>query len=166
MYIANLGSSSLSILDAVAGYPVRFEETGLAPGTSWSVTSQGVTRSSTSSTVTFYQPNGSDVYTLYPVTGYTLETNATGISDVTEAGGVRIPLEVGRAGFGRDSAAGSQRFGSVRAECKVACLPCDFGPLSAAVSVRGWKREKMPNSRSGLSERLRVDAYLSAIAHA
>jgi hypothetical protein len=92
MYIANVGSSSVSILGAVAGYPVRFEETGLAPETSWSVTGQGVTRSSTSSTVTFYEPNGSYVYTLDSVTGYTLETNATGISDVTEAGGV-VPVD-------------------------------------------------------------------------
>ncbi len=51
-------------------YLVTFTETGLASGTSWSVTSQGQTASSTGTTVGLYLTNGSDVYTVHAVSGY------------------------------------------------------------------------------------------------
>ena len=44
-------------------YDVKFTETGLPSGTSWSVTLNGATQSSTSSTITFTEPNGKYDYT-------------------------------------------------------------------------------------------------------
>jgi hypothetical protein len=45
-------------------YTVTFIETGLPPSTLWSVTLNGVTESSTSSTITFTEPNGTYRYTI------------------------------------------------------------------------------------------------------
>jgi hypothetical protein len=50
-------------------YSVSFTETGLPPGASWSVTLNGVTRTSTSSTITFSDPNGTYGYTVGAVSG-------------------------------------------------------------------------------------------------
>jgi hypothetical protein len=44
-------------------YDVKFTETGLPSGTSWSVTLNGAMQSSTSSTITFTEPNGKYDYT-------------------------------------------------------------------------------------------------------
>ncbi|MEM0138946.1 MAG: hypothetical protein QW100_04430, partial [Thermoplasmatales archaeon] len=51
-------SQSPYVPTAQATYPVTFYETGLHPGTSWSVTLNGITGSSTTPTITFTEPNG------------------------------------------------------------------------------------------------------------
>jgi hypothetical protein len=51
-------------------YRVTFTETGLPSGTSWSVTLNGVTKSSTTSTITFTEPNGTYSYTIGTVAKY------------------------------------------------------------------------------------------------
>ncbi|HUI38554.1 MAG TPA: hypothetical protein VLY85_02875, partial [Thermoplasmata archaeon] len=53
-------------------YSVTFTETGLPGGTTWSVSVNGVTESSTSSTIVFQEPNGSYTYTVKDVSGYTV----------------------------------------------------------------------------------------------
>mgnify|MGYP001772731565 CR=1 FL=1 len=63
------------------GYSVTFNETGLPPGTSWSVTLNGTTRSSTSSTITFVVPPGVYYYNVSPVPGY-YATPSAGSIDV------------------------------------------------------------------------------------
>jgi hypothetical protein len=50
-------------------YSVTFTETGLPGGTSWSVTLHGVTESTTGSTITFSEPNGTYAYTVGSVGG-------------------------------------------------------------------------------------------------
>ena len=50
---------------------VTFTESGLASGTTWSVTLNGSTQSSTGSTVSFTEPNGTYSYALGTVSGYT-----------------------------------------------------------------------------------------------
>jgi hypothetical protein len=52
-------------------YALTFAETGLAAGTSWSVTVAGTTQSSTTTTVVFQEPNGTYAYNLTPIAGYT-----------------------------------------------------------------------------------------------
>ncbi|MEM4068093.1 MAG: thermopsin family protease, partial [Candidatus Micrarchaeaceae archaeon] len=52
-------------------YSVDFNEVDLPPGTSWSVTLNGTTESSTSSTISFSEPNGSYPFTIGSVQGYT-----------------------------------------------------------------------------------------------
>jgi hypothetical protein len=53
----------------IATYSVVFSETGLASGTSWTVTLGGVPQSSTTSTTTFTEPNGSYAFSVTAV-GY------------------------------------------------------------------------------------------------
>ena len=50
-------------------YTVSFSETGLRAGTEWSVTLNGVTRNSTSSTISFLDPNGSYPFTVPTAAG-------------------------------------------------------------------------------------------------
>ncbi|MGC8620271.1 MAG: InlB B-repeat-containing protein, partial [Thermoplasmata archaeon] len=51
-------------------YSITFTESGLPSGTSWSVTLNGTTLSSTNSTITFQEPNGTYSYTIAPISGY------------------------------------------------------------------------------------------------
>ena len=52
-------------------YAVTFTESGLSSGMSWSVTLSGSTLSSTTSTITFQEANGSYTFTVGSVSGYT-----------------------------------------------------------------------------------------------
>ncbi|HEV8049656.1 MAG TPA: YncE family protein, partial [Thermoplasmata archaeon] len=71
-------------------YAVTFQESGLASGTSWSVTLAGSTRLSATNVVQFVVPNGSRSYTVNPVVGYRIGA-PTGTVDV--AGGPRaVPV--------------------------------------------------------------------------
>lgn len=54
-----------------AKYSVTFTESGLASGTSWSVTLAGSTLTSTTATIVFSEPNGTYTFTVGTVTGYT-----------------------------------------------------------------------------------------------
>ena len=64
-------------------FVVSFSETGLVPGTSWSVTLSGITETSTTPYVNFTVPMGQYLYQVNPVSGYT--GTPTGGS-ITEAG--------------------------------------------------------------------------------
>jgi YVTN family beta-propeller protein len=55
-------------------YTVTFQETGLPTGTNWSVTLATRTIFSSNSTISFQQPNGSFVYEVGQVAGYTFRT--------------------------------------------------------------------------------------------
>ncbi|MGC8636594.1 MAG: DUF7619 domain-containing protein, partial [Thermoprotei archaeon] len=58
------------------GYAVTFSESGLPPGDSWSVTLNGQTQSSSSSTITFTEPNGTYSYFIGKVGGYYAEPSS------------------------------------------------------------------------------------------
>ncbi len=53
-------------------YEVTFTELGLPTGTNWSVTVKGVTGSSTGTTISFWEPNGTYRYGIGPETGYSM----------------------------------------------------------------------------------------------
>ena len=55
-------------------YPIRFTESGLPPQTSWSVTLNGTTKSSSSSNITFLVPNGTYSYSIASIQGYSVAT--------------------------------------------------------------------------------------------
>jgi hypothetical protein len=57
-------------------YSVTFTESGLPSGTSWFVTLNGSKESSTSSTITFSEINGTYTYTVGQVSGYNLSTSS------------------------------------------------------------------------------------------
>jgi YVTN family beta-propeller protein len=67
-------------------YTVTFAETGLPSGTAWSVTLQGVSHNSTTSSIVFTEPNGTYTFTILPVAGY--------VSNIT-SGSVTVPGSVG-----------------------------------------------------------------------
>ncbi len=62
-----------------ATYSVTFTETGLPAGTSWSVTLNGSTKSSTTATITFQEPNGSYAFTVGSVSGYTASPSSSSV---------------------------------------------------------------------------------------
>ncbi|HTP53996.1 MAG TPA: protease pro-enzyme activation domain-containing protein [Thermoplasmata archaeon] len=73
------GAGSVAVRGAAVGvgvvftqvsYSVSFTESGLPSGTSWSVTLNGHPQSSTASTITFSEPNGSFGYSIGGVAGY------------------------------------------------------------------------------------------------
>ena len=79
-YAATPSSSSLmlsgypvteSITFSPKTYPVTFTETGLPSGTTWSITLNGQTFTSLTSTITFSEPNGSYSYSIGSISGYT-----------------------------------------------------------------------------------------------
>ncbi|MGC2034955.1 MAG: thermopsin family protease, partial [Thermoplasmata archaeon] len=64
------GAPVVHVVFTLITYTVTFDETGLPSGTNWSVTVGAATRSSTTSTITFQEPNGTASYTA-TVTGGT-----------------------------------------------------------------------------------------------
>ena len=71
---------------ASATYAVTFSESGLPSGTTWSVTLNSQTMSSTTSTITFSEPNGTYAYTVGAVSGYTASPSS---GSVTVNGGTQ-----------------------------------------------------------------------------
>jgi sugar lactone lactonase YvrE len=80
----NGGLASVAIAYAPFAYAVTFTETGLPSGTNWSVTIGGSTHSSTGPSIGFNEPNGTHVYTLGTVSGYSA-SNETGVVTVNAA---------------------------------------------------------------------------------
>jgi hypothetical protein len=71
-------------------YPVVFDESGLRPGTPWSVTVGSVTGSSTGPSATVELVNGSYTWQIDPVPGYTVD-RPSGVVDV-DASGARLTV--------------------------------------------------------------------------
>ena len=78
------GASSLTCGPPAIQYTVTFTETGLPSGTTWSVTLNGTTVPSTTSTITFSEPNGTYAYTIGSVPGYQVSSSG---GTLTVAGG-------------------------------------------------------------------------------
>jgi hypothetical protein len=78
------GPVSVPVTFTVVTYTVTFSETGLPGGTSWSVTLNGVTQSTTGTSTAFTEPNGSYSYTVGAVPGYTAHPSS-GIVNVVGA---------------------------------------------------------------------------------
>ena len=75
IYVTNYFSGSVSIISTgkeISDYSIPFKETGLSAGTSWSVTLNGSTESSTSGTITFTQHNGTFQYSIGSISRYTI----------------------------------------------------------------------------------------------
>jgi YVTN family beta-propeller protein len=70
VYVANYGQGSLTVVAQSPTYAVTFTESGLPGGTSWSVTFNSATESSTTASIVFYSANGTSAFTVPPVTGY------------------------------------------------------------------------------------------------
>ena len=66
-------------------YDVTFTESGLASGTSWSVTFNGVNKSSTSDSISFTAPNGVYAYSVDVPSGYSSSSTLSGNLTVADA---------------------------------------------------------------------------------
>jgi hypothetical protein len=66
------GAYNISIAFTQVKYAVTVTESGLASGTTWSATVNGVKQSTAGTTLTFYLANGSYTYSISNVSGYTL----------------------------------------------------------------------------------------------
>ena len=74
-YVANHGQGTISIItigSAPSTYSVTFSQSGLPASTSWPVTLNGSTKSSTTAKITFQEPNGSYTFSVGSVSGYTV----------------------------------------------------------------------------------------------
>jgi len=60
----------VSTTATTTSYTVTFTESGLPSGTSWSITLNGTTESSTSNIITFNEPNGTYTYSVAAISGY------------------------------------------------------------------------------------------------
>ncbi len=58
------------------GYPVVFTETGVPSGDSWSVTVNGTEISTSSSSITFVEPNGSYAFSVGSISGYSVSPSS------------------------------------------------------------------------------------------
>lgn len=61
-------------------HTVTFTETGLAAGTSWSVTLGGTTHTSTTTTITFSEPDGTYAFTVAAVAGYSANPSSGSVT--------------------------------------------------------------------------------------
>lgn len=87
--VAGAAPSPISIAFSVRTYTVTFQESGLPSGTSWSVTLGGTQKTSTTSTITFTEPNATYDFTMGSVAGYAASPASGYVtvsgSNVTEA---------------------------------------------------------------------------------
>ena len=84
-------SVTITFTTSVPGeYPVTFTESGLPGGTSWSVTLAGSMQTSTTSTITFNEKNGTSAYTVGSVTGYTASPSSGNVTVIGAAVGVTV----------------------------------------------------------------------------
>jgi YVTN family beta-propeller protein len=78
VFVSDWGTDSVSYLVYQVVYPVAFTESGLPAGLNWSVTVNGTSWSSNSSTLSFPEPNGTYSYTIASSTGFYLSTTSPG----------------------------------------------------------------------------------------
>ena len=79
-------------------YNITITESGLSSGTSWSVTLNGVTKTSSGATIVFQEPNGTYTYTVGSVAGHSL-TPSKGQTSVT-GGAVALGVAYGSSSSG------------------------------------------------------------------
>ncbi|MFG1555474.1 MAG: hypothetical protein AAE985_03285 [Thermoplasmataceae archaeon] len=70
------GSRSISIAYATQSYTLTFTESGLSSGTSWTIDLNGNTISTTSSSISFPEPDGSYSYSIGSISGYGLSPSS------------------------------------------------------------------------------------------
>jgi len=81
---------NISVSFHLVTYEITFTESGLPSGTTWSVTLNGATESSTTDTITLSVPNGTYSYTIGSVSGYT----ASNLNGSVTVSGNNIPVSI------------------------------------------------------------------------
>ncbi len=88
--VAVIPPGSLHPSAGVTSYPVEFTETGLPGGTTWSVSFNGASLSSSAALMSFAAPNGSYSFSVGPVFGY----SAIPASGVLSVNGAAVTLSI------------------------------------------------------------------------
>lgn len=76
----NDGNATVIMLSHPNIYPVTFVESGLRPETTWTVTLNGETSSSSSTKISFYLPNGTYQYSINSPPGYDVSRSAASLT--------------------------------------------------------------------------------------
>ena len=74
LYVTDAYSGMVSIISTtpISEYTVTFKESGLPTSTSWAVDLNGTLKSSTNSTISFLEPNGTYGFNVQPIAGYSV----------------------------------------------------------------------------------------------
>jgi YVTN family beta-propeller protein len=84
VYVTNWNSGTVSIISTSPQvtkiYTVTFAESGLTPGTSWSVTFNGNTETSTTNSISFTEPNGTYSFSIASINGYSVSPSSGSIT--------------------------------------------------------------------------------------
>jgi len=84
VYVTNSFSDTVSIISTfpqvIKKYSVTFTESGLLSGTSWSVTFNGNTETSTTNTISFTEPNGTYSFSIASINGYSVSPSSGSIT--------------------------------------------------------------------------------------
>ncbi|MGP8075829.1 MAG: YncE family protein [Thermoplasmata archaeon] len=81
-YVSNANSSNVSVIGTSLAppYAITFNETGLSSGTNWSVMLVTSVTHSTTSSITFSQPNGSYAYSVGSIIGFAVAPRSGSVS--------------------------------------------------------------------------------------
>jgi YVTN family beta-propeller protein len=84
VYVTNWNSGTVSIISTphqvIKKYSVTFTESGLPTGTSWSLTLNGTTETSTTSIISFTEPNGTYSFSIASINGYSVSPSSGSIT--------------------------------------------------------------------------------------
>src|SRR3989442_13193252 len=95
VYVTNSFSSDESVISTIAPlFLVTFSERGLPSGSSWSVTVEGLSNSSTTPTITFSQPNGTHSFAVARIRGDWAYYDASPASGSVTGNGAPSPATV------------------------------------------------------------------------
>ncbi|MEM4056922.1 MAG: hypothetical protein QW578_07790, partial [Thermoplasmatales archaeon] len=105
-FTVNGASLTESITFSLVTYTVTFTESGLPSGTTWSVTLNGITESSTTNTISFLEPNGSYIYSIGSISGYrvnvyngTIIVNGSALNNSVVWSIVTYPITITQSGI-------------------------------------------------------------------
>lgn len=70
LFVANMDSGSVSVINLTATYHLDFTETGLPIGTLWNISASGVSHAGTGPNIGFVEPNGTYNFSVSPSHGY------------------------------------------------------------------------------------------------
>jgi Ice-binding-like len=99
--VAGAAAGVTIVFTAVPGtFRVTFTESGLASGMNWSVTLNGVQKSSLTDTIVFAATNGTTMYTVGDATGYTISPSSGAVTVTGNAVGQTITFTSSTPGDG------------------------------------------------------------------
>lgn len=76
LFVANLGSGHVTVISVPEEYNVTFSESGLAPATNWTVSLDGAAQEGNGPTISFTVLNGTFVFSIPPVPGYSMNASS------------------------------------------------------------------------------------------